>query len=113
MIRLGNNSFPEGFTPLIITINISPQILRPIRISTTWKGFPGGSVVKNPPASAGDSGSIPGAGRSPGKGDGYPLQHLAWKISSLQRSLAGWGRKRVGQDLVTLNNNNSHMEARY
>ena len=86
MIRLGNNSFPEGFTPLIITINISPQILRPIRISTTWKGFPGGSVVKNPPASAGDSGLIPGAGRSPGKGDGYPLQHLAWKIPCTEES---------------------------
>ena len=27
-------------------------------------GFPGGSVVKNPPASAGDAGSIPGLGRS-------------------------------------------------
>ena len=29
------------------------------------RGFPGGSVVKNPPASAGDSGSIPDPGRSP------------------------------------------------
>ena len=31
-------------------------------------GFPGGSVVKNPPASAGNVGSIPGSGRSPGEG---------------------------------------------
>ena len=31
---------------------------------TTKKGFPGGSVVKNPSASAGDTGSIPGPGRS-------------------------------------------------
>ena len=30
-------------------------------------GFPGGSVVKNPPASAGDAGSISGLGRSPGE----------------------------------------------
>ena len=29
-------------------------------------GFPGGSVVKNPPANAEDAGSIPGSGRSPG-----------------------------------------------
>ena len=29
-------------------------------------GFPGGSVVKNPPANAGDAGSIPGSGRSLG-----------------------------------------------
>ena len=33
-------------------------------------GFPGGSVVKNPPANAGDTGSIPGSGRSPGGGNG-------------------------------------------
>ena len=36
-------------------------------------GFPGGSVVKNPPANAGDVGLIPGLGRSPGKGNGNPL----------------------------------------
>ena len=30
-------------------------------------GFPGGSVVKNPPANGGDMGSIPGLGRSPGE----------------------------------------------
>ena len=29
----------------------------------TWQGFPGGSVVKNPPANAGDTGSIPGPKR--------------------------------------------------
>ena len=33
-------------------------------------GFPGGSVVENPPANAGDYGSIPGSGRSPGGGNG-------------------------------------------
>ena len=37
-------------------------------------GFPRGSVVKNPPASAGDLGSIPGLGRSAGEGNGNPLQ---------------------------------------
>ena len=35
---------------------------------------PGGSVVKNPPANAGDTGSIPGSGRFPGEGNGNPLQ---------------------------------------
>ena len=39
------------------------------------KGFPGGSVVKNPPANAGDSGSILGSGRSPGEGNGNPPQY--------------------------------------
>jgi len=37
-------------------------------------GFLGGSVVKNPAASARDAGSIPGSGRSPGVGNGNPLQ---------------------------------------
>ena len=41
---------------------------------TPCEGFPGGSVVKNPPANAGDPGSIPGLGRSPGERKGYPLQ---------------------------------------
>ena len=42
-----------------------------------WQDFPGGWVVKNPPANAGDSrnmGSIPGLGRSPGAGNGNSLQ---------------------------------------
>ena len=38
-------------------------------------GYPGGSAVKNPPANAEDSGSIPGLGRSPGEGTGNPLQY--------------------------------------
>ena len=37
--------------------------------------FPGGSVVKNPLANAGDVGLIPESGRSPGEGNGNPLQH--------------------------------------
>ena len=38
-------------------------------------GFPGGSVVKNPPTNAGDMGLIPESGRSPGEGNGNPLQN--------------------------------------
>ena len=38
------------------------------------RGFPGGSLVKNPPANAGNAGSIPGSGRSPGEENGNPLQ---------------------------------------
>ena len=34
-----------------------------------------GPVVKNPPANAGDSSSIPGSGRSPGEGNGNPLEY--------------------------------------
>ena len=38
-------------------------------------GFPGDSVVKNPPANTGDVSWIPGLGRSPGGGNGNPLQY--------------------------------------
>jgi len=41
----------------------------------THLGFPGGSVVKNSPANAGDEGLILGLGRSPGEGNGNPLQY--------------------------------------
>ena len=39
------------------------------------RGFPGCSVVKNPPANIGDLGSIPGSGRASREGNGYPLQY--------------------------------------
>ena len=38
-------------------------------------GFPGSSVGKESACNAGDPGSIPGSGRSTGKGKGYPLQY--------------------------------------
>ena len=38
-------------------------------------GFPHGLVVKNLPANVGDSGLIPGSGRSLGEGNGNPLQY--------------------------------------
>ena len=37
--------------------------------------IPGGSVIKNPPANAGDTGLILESGRSPGVGNGNPLQY--------------------------------------
>ena len=46
-------------------------------IFTYWvnEGFPFCSVVKNLPANAGSTGLIPGSGRSPGEGNGNPLQY--------------------------------------
>ena len=47
-------------------------------------GFPGGSVIKNLPANAGDAGdlgSIPGLERSPGVGNGNPLQYFCLENS--------------------------------
>ena len=58
-------------------------------------GFPGGSAVKNPPASAGDTGSITGWGRFPGEGTGVATRFPPGKFHR-QKSLVGycpWGRK--------------------
>ena len=60
-------------------------------VVTGRKGFPGGSVVKNLPANAGDVGSIPGSRRSPAEGNGNPFQNgnfLPGKFHG-ERSLAG------------------------
>ena len=38
-------------------------------------GFPGGSDGKDSACSVGDLGSVPGLGRSPGEGNGNPLQY--------------------------------------
>ena len=71
-----------------------------------YLGFPGGSVVKNPHANAGDMGgadTIPGSGRSPEKGNGNPIQYSclenhmdkgAWRQPSM-------GSQRVEHDLAT------------
>ena len=49
-------------------------------------GFPGGSVVKNLPANAGDECSIPGSGRSPGEGNGNPHQYSCLENSMDRRA---------------------------
>ena len=62
------------------------------------QGFPAGSEVKNPPASAGDVDSIPGLGRSPGERNGNPLQYSLPGEFHRQRSLDGyspWGHKEL------------------
>ena len=61
------------------------------KIPKRWMGLPGGSIVKNPPANAGharDTGLIPGSGRSPGGGNGNPLQY-PWLESSTDRRESG------------------------
>ena len=54
------------------------------------KGFPCGSAGKGSACSAGDLGLIPGLGRSPREGEGYPLQY-----SGLENSMdcSPWGRR--------------------
>ena len=82
--------------------------------------FPGGSDGKASAYNAGDLGSIPGSGRSPGEGNGTPLQSsrledllekamaphsstLAWKIPWMEEPgrLQSMGLQRVGHDWAT------------
>ena len=54
------------------------------------KGFPGGTMAKNPPAREGkvrNMGSSPGWGRSPGVGNGNPLQNSCLENSMDRRAL--------------------------
>ena len=68
-------------------------------LSTTG-GFPSGSNGKESACDAGDLGSIPGSGRSPGETNGYPLQHFHLGNS---RNRGTWSREsqRVGHDWTT------------
>ena len=66
-------------TCIILWKNLNELFGQP-KVYSYIMGFPGGSVVKNPPASAGDAGdtgSIPGLRRSPGGGNGNPAGILA------------------------------------
>ena len=59
-------------------------------------GFPSGSDGKESACNAGDPGLSPGSERSPGEGNGYPVQHFCLEIPHGQRSLVGyspWGSK--------------------
>ena len=62
--------------------------------------FSDGSLVKYPPANAEFMGSIPGSERSPGEGNGYPLQYSSWRIPWTEEPgrLQTMGSQRVGHD---------------
>ena len=69
------------------------------RYLAVLKGFSGGAEVKASACNVGDLGLIPGSGRSPGKGNGNPLQYscLENPIEELGR-LQSTGSQRVGHD---------------
>ena len=62
-----------------------------------WRlqGFPGSLAVKNPPANAGDTGLIPGLGRSPGEGNGKALQDSCPGNPMDRRSLVGYAKSQT------------------
>ena len=64
------------------------------------RGFPGGSAGKESACNAGDLGLIPGLGRSPGEGKGYPLQYSGLKNSMDCQSM---GSQRVRHNWAIFN----------
>ena len=64
--------------------------MKKILTSKTEKGFPGGSNSKESACNVGDPGLIPGYGRSPGEGNGNPLQYFwASIVAQLVKNLPG------------------------
>ena len=76
-------------------------------------GFPGGTVVMNPPINAGDGryeGSIPGLGRSPEVGNSNPIQYfLPGKLHG-QMSLAGYSSTEGHKKSDMTENAHTHLE---
>ena len=74
---------------------------QPPRVSL---GFPGNSAGKISACNAGDLGLIPGLGRCPEEGSGYPLQYSCLEDPHGQRSLASdspWGQKLAGTEQLS------------
>ena len=67
------------------------------------RGFPGGSEVKASACNAGDLGSIPGSGSSPGEGNGYTFQYSCLEnlIDEEVGGLQSMGLLRVEYDSAT------------
>ena len=73
-----------------------------------YLGFPGDREVKASAPSAGDPGSIPGSGRSPGEGNGNPLQYSCLE-NSMNRG-AWWAIVHwVTQSLTRLSDEHFHF----
>ena len=70
--------------------------------STVLFGFPGGSVIKNPPVNVRDSGLIPRSRRSPGGRNDNPL-HYSYLGNPWTEApgYSPWGHKRVRHNLAT------------
>ena len=58
------------------------------------ESLPGGSDGKESACNAGDPSLIPGLGRSPGEGNGYPFQYSGLE-NSMDRGYSPWGRKEL------------------
>ena len=94
----------DSFWAATNTAQLQANILS-LRSPHLFKGFPGGSVIKNLPANVGearDVGSIPGLGRFPGGGQGNPLQYSYLEIPWTEEpgGLQSTGPQRVRRNCV-------------
>ena len=72
------------------------------------RGFPGGSAGKESTCNAGDLSSIPGLGRSPGEGNGYPLQYSGLENSRDYIVVHGFAESDMTKQLSPLHHIMSH-----
>ena len=77
--------------------------LRVCSPSCITSGFPGGSDGKESTCHVGDKGSVPAWGRSPGEGNGYPLQYFCLENQWMERPgvLQSMGSQRIRHDWET------------
>ena len=71
------------------------SVLRELASPLGKRGFPGGSEGKESACNAGDPGSVPGLGRSPGEGSAHPLQ-----CSCLENSMDRGAWRAVGNGIT-------------
>ena len=74
-VRICMLKLKHSTTKKILNFKREYYFLHSIMVFYPHKGFPGSSAGEESICNAGDPGSIPGLGRSPGKGKGYPLQY--------------------------------------
>ena len=101
LLKSSNSDLP--YCPILALSHLlflpTPNTFSPQLVFCLVEGFPGGSNGKASAHGAGDLGSIPGLGRSPGEGNGNPLQYFCLENSmdwEAPQSLVGyspWGHK--------------------
>ena len=79
----------------------NPKLSTNQQRSTVDAGFSGGSDGKEPTCNAGDLGSIPELGKSPGGGHGNPLQYSCLENPQGQRSLVGYNPRSCKESDMT------------
>ena len=98
---LAPNNIPlYSYTTICLSVHLQKNILSCFQYGATTLGFPVGSDSKQSACNAGDQGLIPGSGRSPREGNGYPTPVFLPGKAQGQRTLASyspWG-PRVGHD---------------